>query len=71
MILDLMKSQKRLFNPKSKKDIVAYKEFLLNGGWGKGGCPFVLVFPYMTVPHMIQDKIIHNVLGVNNEKGRY
>ena len=71
MILDLMQSQKRLFNPKSKKDLVAYKEFLASGGWGNCGCPFVLVFPYMTVPHMIQDKIIHNVLGVENDKSRY
>jgi hypothetical protein len=71
MILDLMQSQKRLFNPKSKKDLVAYKDFLRTGGWGKGGCPFLLVFPYMTVPHMIQDKIIHNVLGVRYDKSRY
>lgn len=71
MILDLMQSQKRLFDPKRKKDIVAYKEFLASGGWGKGGCPFMLVFPYMTVPLMIQDKIIHNVLGVRYDKSRY
>jgi hypothetical protein len=50
---------------------MAYKQFLANGGWGEGGCPFLLVFPYMTVPHMIQDKIIHNVLGVNYDKSRY
>jgi hypothetical protein len=29
------------------------------------------VFPYSTVPHMIQDKIIYNVLGVKNDKSRY
>lgn len=70
MILDLVQSQKRLFNPKNKKDLVAYKNFL-KAGWGKNGCPFILVFPYMTVPHMIQDKIIHNVLGVKNDKSCY
>ena len=71
MILDLYSSKKRLFNPKSKKDISAYKNFLLTNGWGDGGCPFFLVFPYQTVPHMIQDKIIYNVLGVKNDKSRY
>jgi hypothetical protein len=71
MILDLMQARKRLFNAKSKNDLMAYKQFLSTGGWGKGGCPFLLVFPYMTIPHMIQDKIIHNVLGVSYEKTRY
>lgn len=66
-----MQIRKRLFNPKNKKDVAEYKDFLRTGGWGKGGCPFVLVFPYMTVPHMIQDKIIHNILGVDNDKSRY
>lgn len=70
MILDLVQSQKRLFNPKEKKDLAAYKSFLKKG-WGSSGCPFVLVFPYMTVPDMIQDKIIHNVLGVKNDKSCY
>jgi hypothetical protein len=71
MILELYSSQKRLFNAKSKKDMSAYKNFLLTNGWGEGGCPFFLVFPYSTVPHMIQDKIIHNALGVKNDKSRY
>lgn len=71
MILDLVQSRPRLFDPKNKKDVDSYKVFLKTGGWGNGGCPFVLVFPYMTVPHMIQDKIIHNVLGVKNGKSRY
>lgn len=71
MILDLLQLRKRLFNPKSRKDIVKYKEFLRDGSWGTGGCPFVLVFPYMTVPDMIQDKIVYNILGVTNDKSRY
>ena len=71
MILEHSLGQKRFFNPKSKKDIMAYKHFLQTGGWGGRGCPFYLVFPYMTIPHMIQDKIIHSVLGVQNDKSRY
>ena len=71
MILESFLHQKRYFNPKCKKDIQAYKQFIRTGGWGHGGCPFFLVFPYVTIPHMIQDKIIHNVLGVKNDKSRY
>ena len=71
MILESLLHPKRYFNPKSNKDIKAYKQFLSTGGWGIGGCPFHLVFPYVTIPHMIQDKIIHNVLGVKNDKSRY
>ena len=71
MILESIVYQKRFFDPKSKTDVAAYKKFLLTGGWGHGGCPFFLVFPYKSVPHMIQDKIIHNMLGVVNDKSRY
>lgn len=71
MILESKLSQKRFFNPKSKLDLDAYKKFLKTHGWGVAGCPFFLVFPYMTIPDMIQDKIIHNVLGVKNEKSSY
>lgn len=70
MILDLIQTPKRLFNPKRKEDLIAYKNFLKKG-WGDKCCPFVLVFPYTTIPHMIENKIIHNVLGVKNEKSRY
>lgn len=70
MILDLVQRQKRLFNPKSKEDLIAYKNFLKKG-WGANCCPFILDFPYASIPHMIQDKIIHNVLGVKNDKGSY
>lgn len=70
MILDLVQKQKRLFNPKSKSDLLVYKIFLQTG-WGKDCCPFILEFPHESIPHMIQDKIIHNVLGVKNGKGSY
>lgn len=71
MILNLVQREKRLFNVKDEKDIGSYKKFLASGAWGRNGCPFFLVFPYTTVPDMIQDKIVHNVLGVKNDKSRY
>jgi len=70
MILDLVQRQKRLFDPNRKEDLLAYKTFL-QSGWGVDCCPFILDFPYTSIPHMVQDKIIHNVLGVTNDKSRY
>jgi hypothetical protein len=67
MILESKLGQKRFFNAKSKQDLDSYRKFLKTGGWGTSGCPFFLVFPYMTIPSMIQDKIIHSVLGVKND----
>ena len=54
----------RRFDPKVKKDLQAYKQFLSEGHWDKGLCPFILEWPYLTVPDMINDRITHNVLGV-------
>lgn len=71
MIFEMLRSQKRLFNPGNKKDVFLYKTFLETDAWGISGCPFILVFPYTTVPDMIKDKIIHNILGVTNDKSRY
>jgi hypothetical protein len=66
MILDLVQSQKDCLTQKAK--LICLRINCLKKGWGVNGCPFVLVFPYMTVPNMIQDKIIHSVLGVKNDK---
>ena len=52
-----------IFNPNNKEHIEAYKQFLLESRW-KNGCPFFLEFPFLTIPHMIQDKIVRNVLGI-------
>jgi hypothetical protein len=71
MLLDLIKKQKRLFDVNNKKDVAEYKKFLQTGAWGEDGCPFVVVWPYVTITHMIQDKIVHKVLGVKNEKCRH
>lgn len=53
--------QKRKFDPSNVNDLKIYKEFVKNGAWGNKGCPFVLELPYLSVPHMIADKIASHV----------
>lgn len=64
MILDSVLQKRRFFDPKSKQDMAAAKEFFAVHYWGVSGCPFYLEFPYMTIPDMIKDKIIHQVFGL-------
>lgn len=66
MILETMIKPKRYFDVKSKKDIQLYKVFLKENAWGNA-CPFVLEYPYLNIPDMIKDKLIHKFLKVKNE----
>ena len=67
MILDkhFEKLNKRAFDPTNKGDLAIFKEFLQTGRWGVDGCPFLLTWPYLTVPDMIKDKITKHVLKVS------
>jgi hypothetical protein len=62
--LQKIKKPKRDFDVKSQIDVALYKNFLVTNAWGVLGCPFALEFPYLTVPDMIKDKLIHHFLGV-------
>lgn len=58
-------NKKRKFDINSKADIEIYKHFLVNRDWKvTGSCPFALEFPYVNVPDMIKDKLIHKFLKV-------
>ena len=67
MILETMVRSKRYFNVMDKKDIHAAKDFFANHRW-TGGCPFILEYPYLTVPDMLRDKLIHKVLGIKYDR---
>lgn len=69
-VLATIIKQKIFFDPKNKKHIKMYKDFLASNQWGKEGCPFILEFPYLTIPDMIKDKMIHKLLGVKKEDYR-
>mgnify|MGYP003353037994 CR=1 FL=1 len=68
MVLDSVLKPKRFFDVKSKHDIAVFKKFVREHRWGNDGCPFYLEFPYLTIPDMIQDKIIHQTLGLKYSK---
>jgi hypothetical protein len=59
----LLTNEKRIFNPKNKKDIDTFKSFILKNRWGDP-CPFLLEEPYLNIPDMLKDKFIKNVLGL-------
>lgn len=63
-ILETIVKPKRYFSVASKKDIEMYRNFLERGTWGHDGCPFALEYPYLTIPDMIKDKLIHKFLKV-------
>ena len=67
MILDTIIRPKRYFDVTSKKDIELFSKFLRTGAWGHEGCPFTLEYPYLTIPDMIRDKLIHKMLKVEKK----
>ena len=52
---------RRKFDPTKRQDVEDYKYFLNNNHW-KDGCPFWLEWPYLTIPDMIKDSIVRNLL---------
>ena len=58
-------NKKRKFDINNKQDVEIYKHFLVNHDWKlTGTCPFILEFPYLTIPDMIKDKLIRKYLKV-------
>jgi hypothetical protein len=64
MILDSFVKTKRLFNVNSKEDIAVFAEFMKKSAWGPDCCPFILEFPFLSVPDMIKSKIVHKALKI-------
>ena len=67
MILETLIRPKRYFNVSNRKDINAVKDFFAHHRW-VGGCPFILEYPYMSVPDMLRDKLIHKALGIKYDR---
>ena len=68
MILDTFIKPKRFFNINDKRDVVIAKKFFKDHAWGSDGCPFLLEFPYVTIPDMIKDKMIHKFLNLKYDR---
>jgi len=48
---------KRIFDPASKEDLAVYRGFIQTNSWGGKTCPFELVWPFSSIPHMIAEQI--------------
>jgi hypothetical protein len=68
MILDNFIKAKRFFNINDKRDVLIAKKFFKEHAWGGDCCPFVLEFPYMNIPDMIKDKMIHKFLNLKYDR---
>ena len=68
MILDTIIRPKRHFDVNSKEDQERFANFLTTGAWGRDGCPYTLEYPYLTIPDMIKDKLVHKFLK-NQKRG--
>jgi len=68
VILETIIRQKHYFNETSKKDLQAVRNFFEKHSWGNDGCPFILEYPYLTIPDMIKDKLIHKALNIKFDR---
>ena len=54
--------KRQVFDPKNTAHIEEVKFFMDNNKW-KDICPFFLEWPYLTIPDMIKDKIVRNIVS--------
>lgn len=48
---------KRYFDPTKLEDLLEYKHFITKGRWKNYTCPFILEWPYLTIPNMLHETI--------------
>ena len=63
-VLAQVQRQRVRFSPEDKKHIDQYRNFVINRKWDNPGGPFELVWPYLSIPDMIKDKIINHYLKI-------
>lgn len=64
MILDSLIKPKQFFDINNKQHIKLVQYYVENLSWGDDGCPFVCEYPYLTVPDMIKDQVLHKFFKV-------
>lgn len=62
-VLASVQRQRILFDPSNKEHIDVFRKFIISNKWDNG-CPFELVWPYLSIPDMIKDKIINHYLKI-------
>jgi len=55
--------QRVLFDFNNKEHVTRFRRFMTDNRW-EDGCPFELVWPYLSIPDMIKDQIIKNYLKI-------
>ena len=69
MILDKIRQsfnqERQIFDPENKVHLAKFKFFLENGKW-ENVCPFFLEEPWVSIPDMVKDRIVRNVLKNKN-----
>ena len=55
--------QRVIFEPNNKEHVAQFRSFMINNRW-ENGCPFELVWPYLSIPDMIKDQIIKAYLKI-------
>lgn len=55
---------KRIFDPSISDDVEAFKYFVINHKWKDRVCPFLLDWPYLSIPDMIKDRITKHTLNI-------
>lgn len=61
----LKKKTKRKFNVNNYEDIQVFKNYIKTNSWGKEGCPFEIEYPHVSVPYMIQEKLVKHFLKLS------
>jgi hypothetical protein len=69
MILNKLNEQlanRKIFDPSNSEHLKLVRIFMQENAWkntsAMGTCPFLLEWPYLSVPDMIKDKIVRNLL---------
>jgi hypothetical protein len=60
---------RREFDPSKAEDILEFRHFMSRGKWTGHQCPFVLEWPYLTIPDMLKDKFVLYTLGIEKYLG--
>lgn len=71
MILNKLNEQlmanRKLFDPSNNEHLELVRIFMRENAWKNTSpmntCPFLLEWPYLSVPDMIKDKIVRNLLA--------
>ena len=63
---------RREFDPAAPEDLAEYRHFIEHDQW-RDGCPFYLEWPFLTVPSMIEHRIVsyHISSLINAKKARF